>query len=311
MRLLSFLVLTAACSADYNLQGAPQPSEEPRDTALVEDTAWLDTDTGEPVVVEEEPAEEEEEEVPYEDDPPDEDDCDHTSDLVYVVDREEEALYLYSPLDHSFELVGPLRCGGHGTPGSMGVSRDGYAYVRYSDDTVQQVDLTTLDCNSTSYSDRATDFGSFGMGYATDDGDTWRDQLYIANSTWLAVVDTATWTVDVLGRMSSQSELTGNAAGELWAILPLETPAELVRLDKETGAEAEVLQLRGFPSPSNIDAFAFATWGGNFYIFVRTYGMGSTTDVYEVTSDGTMTLVLEDSGMDVVGAGVSTCAPTE
>ena len=38
--------------------------------------------------------------------------------------------------------------------------------------------------------------------------------------------------------------------------------------------------------------------------------MGQTTDVYRVTATGSLTLVVPDSGMDVVGAGVSTCAPT-
>ena len=59
-----------------------------------------------------------------------------------------------------------------------------------------------------------------------------------------------------------------------------------------------------------IDAFAFATWGGDFWVFIRTHGMGHSTDVYRVTSTGHTTRVAVDTGMDVVGAGVSTCAPT-
>jgi hypothetical protein len=34
--------------------------------------------------------------------------------------------------------------------------------------------------------------------------------------------------------------------------------------------------------------------------------MGSSTDVYRVTADGSMSRVAEGTGMDVVGAGVST-----
>ncbi len=62
--------------------------------------------------------------------------------------------------------------------------------------------------------------------------------------------------------------------------------------------------------PGDIDTFAFATWSGDFYVFVREYGMGSSTDVIKVTRMGAMTTVLEDVGFDVVGAGVSTCAPS-
>ena len=38
--------------------------------------------------------------------------------------------------------------------------------------------------------------------------------------------------------------------------------------------------------------------------------MGRFPDVYRVTSTGHTTRVAVDTGMDVVGAGVSTCAPT-
>lgn len=244
-------------------------------------------------------------------DPAPEDDCDHTSDLIYVIARDDGALYTFDPESLSFTRLGALRCGSSATPESMSVARDGYAYVRGSDDAVYAVDLETLGCEATSYSDRATGFGSFGMGYATDDGDTWRDRLYVANERTLARLDTDTWELSTIGRMPSQSELTGDAAGELWAFLPLESPAALVRLDKEDASALEEIALPRFPDAADIDTFAFATWGGEHWLFVREYGMGSSTDVYEVRADGEMTKVLDDVGFDVVGAGVSTCAPTE
>jgi len=241
-------------------------------------------------------------------DPPAEDDCDHTSDLVYVIDRQDEALYLFDPTDQSFDLVGELDCTMWGTPGSMAVSRDGFAYVRYSDDSVYAVDLVTLECRPTSFS---AGFGSFGMGYATDAADTWRDALYIATSTNLATLDTGSWSASMVGGIPSQAELSGNADGELWAFLPLEVPAELVELDKSTSQILQKHRLNGFPNPLDIDTFAFATWGGEFWLFVRTYGMGNTTDVYRVDASGNLSMAAPDTGMDVVGAGVSTCAPTD
>ena len=50
---------------------------------------------------------------------------------------------------------------------------------------------------------------------------------------------------------------------------------------------------------------------GDFFLFVRTFGMGQSTDVFRVSPTGQLTLMASDTGMDVVGAGVSTCAPTE
>ena len=245
-----------------------------------------------------------------EEEPPPVDDCDSTSDLVYVIDRSDEALFVFDPESLSFELVGELDCGIFaGSPGSMSVARNGVAYVRYSDNTVYAVDLETMECEETDF--EVGSFGAFGMGFATDSSSTWRDTLYIANRHSLASLDTETWSRRLSGGVSSQSELTGNADGELWAILPLEEPAQLARLNKSDAAVEETLYLSGTPDPMDIDAFAFATWGGDFWVFIRTYGMGESSDIYRVSRTGSTTKVANNIGMDVVGAGVSTCAPTE
>lgn len=312
------LLALVACSNDFSLAGTKPPATGAEDTAA--DTAAVDTgETDAPADTDEAadtnvPADTGlDTDVPADTapaDPAPEDDCTTTDDLVYVLSRDDSQLYTFDPSSLSFTALGRVDCDTSQSPGSMSVSRSGTAYVRYADDSVYAVDLGTLACTPTSYSDRRTGFDSFGMGYATDAADTWRDQLYVANGTTLGILDTATWSITTLGRMPSQSELTGNAAGELWALLPLETPAELIQLNTTTGARLATLTLPGFPDPGNIDTFAFATWDGDFYLFVREYGMGSSTDVYKVTRAGVMTLARGDIGFDVVGAGVSTCAPS-
>jgi hypothetical protein len=320
-------LLLAACT-DYQVGVRPKPVDEGVDTALDEDTAVVEEDTAEQV--EEDTGaggdtnppdtadtvppdtstpDDTGEAVP--EDPPPADDCDTTDDRIYVIDRDAAMLYVFDPATNGLTRVGELTCDSWSTPASMGVSRDGHAYVRYDDETVFDVDLATMRCSETTYSDRTTRFGAFGMGYATATAGTWRDQLYIANGSTLATLDTGTWRVSNLGRMPSQSELTGNAAGELWAVLPLESPAELRRLDPSTGAALDTIQLRSFPDPMEIDTFAFAAWGGELFVFVRVYGMGESTAVYRVDSaSGRMERVVEGLGINVVGAGVSTCAPT-
>ena len=258
---------------------------------------------------EEEPVNEDEDPPAEEEVPPPEDDCEDTSDLVYVIDRDTSNLYLFDPQNVEFDLLGTLDCGlWAGTPASMSVSRSGTAYVRYADDTVYAVHLESMECEETSY---GSNFGHFGMGFATDHAETWQDDLYVANANQLAKLDTETWSLNTIGGLPSQSELTGNAEGELWAILPLENPAKLVRLNKANAQVVETRTMPSFPNPFEIDTFAFATWGGDFWIFVRTYGLGETTDVYRVSSTGALSLVAENTGLTIVGAGVSTCAPTE
>ncbi|TNE85897.1 MAG: hypothetical protein EP330_23450 [Deltaproteobacteria bacterium] len=240
-------------------------------------------------------------------DPPPADDCAETTDLVYVIDRADEAIYTFDPETAQFAFVGALDCGMfEGTPASMAVGRDGVAWVRYSSNTLFAVDLATMDCTPTSM---GSGFGSYGMGFATENAETWRDELFLANRNQLARLDPMTGGLENLGALPSQSELTGNAAGELWAFLPLEMPARLVRLDKQTAAPVEGYSLPAFTT-ADLDTFAFATWGEDFYLFMRFYGMGNSTDVYKVDANGTMTLLAGDTGMDVVGAGVSTCAPS-
>ena len=294
---LVLAAVTSGCTPDYGMTAYAPPGNDAQD---VTDTGFLPEETTVP-------DETTEPSSPLQEPP--EDDCDHTSDLIYVIDRAGEALYIFDPVSLQFNFVGDLNCTMWGTPASMAVARDGHVMVRYSDNTVYRVDLQTMACNATSYG--AASFGSFGMGYATDTADTWEDQLYVANSDTLAVLDTQTWSLNTVGALPSQSELTGNADGELWAFLPLESPAALVQLDKDTGALVDRMDLPSFPDPTNIDTFGFANWGGEFYLFVREYGMGQTTDVYRVDPASGMSMVVPDSGMDVVGAGVSTCAPTE
>ena len=327
MRILAPLALTltslVGCS-DFQLTAMVDGSED--EEALTGDTGWVEGEAtaedespeddwdGEPSSDEGEPTDDLPEDEPEDSDPVDdpapEDDCEDTSDLVYVIERDNDELKLFDPETLTFTTLGTLDCDYWSRPGSMAVNRQGSAFVRYSDDTLYEVDLETLACTPVSYS-RPGGFGSFGMGFATETDGSWREELFVADADTLGVLDEGDWGIDTVGALPSQSELSGTAEGELWAFLPLESPAALVSVNPETGRELSRFGLAGFPDPSTLDAFAFAAWGGEFYLFVRTYGMGNSTDVYKVDGTGALTLERERVGFDVVGAGVSTCAPTE
>ena len=255
-----------------------------------------------PPVVEPEP---EPEPIP----PPPEDDCAETSELLYTVDKGNGALYLFDPSNGTFRYLGIPDCGPFaGTPTSMAVARNGRAYIRYSSQTLYVIELDSLECTETAM--QVSAFGSFGMGYATLHAETWEDELFIANRSTLARLDTTTFSVHPLGGLPSQSELTGNARGELWGVFPLESPAQIMELDRETGIPLQSITLSFMPSPTTIDTFAFATWGGEFFVFLRLYGMGESTQVYRISPTGTTEILSQDTGRNIVGVGVSTCAPT-
>ena len=314
------LIVATGCATDWSITDLNEPGAETDDDPgfLAErpddptdgDADPSDSPSDDPGAAEPDPGGDEPEPEPEPEDPAPADDCADTSDLVYAIDRGLERLMLYDPATTRFEVLGELDCPSWSTPASMAVSREGFAYVRYSDNVVYEVDLTDLSCVETDLG-LPSGFGSFGMGYATDAAGTWRDRMYVADADTLGRVDDASWSVQRVGGMPSQSELTGNARGELWAFLPLERTPALVQLDTETGAELDRISLSGFPDLRDLDTFAFASWGGEFTVFVRTYGMGHSTDVYQVGADGRLERTLADVGFDVVGAGVSTCAPEE
>ena len=102
--------------------------------------------------------------------------------------------------------------------------------------------------------------------------------------------------------------MPGNKLGELWAILPLDDPPRIVKLSTVDGSILQELVVTGLPT-QDMDTFAFANWGGSFYVFIRNYGLGNSTNVWKVPPSGVATLHLGDIGFDVIGAGVSTCAP--
>jgi len=326
-RLLLALPLLVGCGQDFMIHpsdkivigqdtGTFLEDDEtyPEDTGVEEAPAEADEDgTGSTVPDDEpapEPEDDTEEEPEPEADPAPEDDCTETSDLIYVLDKDSEALFIFDPVSTNLTSLGTLDCDSWGTPASMGVARDGYAYVRFSDQEVFQVDLNTLDCTSTSYSNGSTGFGSFGMGFATPTSSTWRDQLFVANSGQLALLNPTSWQLTTLGTLPSQAELTGTGAGELFGVLPLESPLTVVELDQSSGSVLDTIRVGTTLDIGNLDTFAFAAWDGSFYLFTRTYGMGSTTAVDRIERDGSITSLVSELGINVVGAGVSTCAPS-
>ena len=82
------------------------------------------------------------------------------------------------------------------------------------------------------------------MGYATLHGNTWQDELFIANRNTLAKLNTDTFQVETLGSLPSQSELTGNSRGELFGVFPLEAPAQIMELDRHSGQPLSSITLK-------------------------------------------------------------------
>ena len=199
----------------------------------------------------------------------------------------------------------------------MAVDRTPTAWVLYTSGELFKVNVKTLACTKTAFDPVATGFGQFGMGFSTDvvNGNT--DTFFITGAplvdttATLATLDTATLQPASKGTVSGWPELTGTGDAKLWGFFPSvngSTPL-VAQIDKGNAA-----LVRTFTAPllnGDPRTWAFAAWGGRFWIFLKRAGETEST-VFEMQSgDGGVQPAVTATGRSIVGAGVSTCAPFE
>jgi hypothetical protein len=237
---------------------------------------------------------------------------------IYVVDQANRFLR-FQPDDLSFTMIGTLGCDGFATPFSMAVDRNAVAWVLYQDGRIHHVSTTDASCRPTTFAPRQMGFELFGMGFASDADGSSEETLYIGGGAGLSVgmgsavlgtIDEASLAVGSIGALPGWPELSGTGAGELWGFFPDTIPRSVRRIEKADAATPMTFPLDPLGTEM-AQAWAFAFWGGRFYVFLQTASSG-TTDVWRLDpSDGSVERVVTGSGFTIVGAGVSTCAPVE
>lgn len=248
------------------------------------------------------------------------DGCSDEAKLVYVVDVNNQ-LSTYDPVSRTFGDKGLLNCpvSGGGTPFSMGIDRNAGAWVLFSSGELFQVDTETLACTKATGWQPGGPSGLlqvFGMGFSTDAAGGTTDTLYIAggfgpsieDTSALNTLNTTTLQPTPVGTVQEWPELTGTGDAELFGFFPSETSPRIQKLDKTNGSALQTFPLatlQGFPM-----SWAFAFFGGSFHVFLERDTDGATS-VYEVNAQsGQITNTLNTGNRHIVGAGVSTCAPT-
>ncbi len=225
-------------------------------------------------------------------------------------------LLRYEPDANSLTEVGTLDCPTALSPFSMAVNRSAIAYVLHADQKIYRVDTSDASCQTTSYKPGVQGFETFGMGFVSSTPGSDDETLFIAGGradgltpAKLGALDTSSWGATVFGELDGQAELTGNADAELWAFIADATPMVVRQLDKNTGATMREFDVSSIDH-SSASAWAFAYWGGRYYIFFQGTADASTS-IYRLTPElNVVEAVHEDTGYRIVGAGVSTCAPT-
>ncbi|MFN0253693.1 MAG: hypothetical protein ACKV2T_42890 [Kofleriaceae bacterium] len=238
------------------------------------------------------------------------------AELVYVVD-DSNGFYSFDPRklpgNNPFHRIGTLRCTGSSTPNSMAIDRKGVAWIGYQNGKVYRASIIDAKCDKQGWKPAGKPTRAFGMGYVTKGPRTEEELLFVAGGVddptyQLATIDTEqkTWTKISSLSKKGHPELTGTSEGRLFGYYPTPGRGFVQEIDRATGAAiGRTWRIPG--DPLSVDAYAFAHYGGVFYVFTTADGESSVHAVNMQT--GKAQLVRKDLPYSIVGAGVSTCAP--
>jgi hypothetical protein len=246
--------------------------------------------------------------------------CSEPTQYIYVVTTMGD-VYRYWPPTYQFDLVGRIFCDGQPiVPGSMAISRDAVAWVEVGPEPYKlyKVDLSNGDCVDSGYvPDASGPFTYFGMAFTGEEAG--EESLYVSQAIGgnesglrqLGRLDMTALTIETIGSIEMwNTDLSGTGDARLYAF---EKSADSVwsnvlELDPQTGSLVSRTQLPGVPIGST---WAVAAWGGDVYVFFSQGSAGSAVVRYR-PSTGTITwLPQPPAPFAIIGAGVSTCAPTE
>jgi hypothetical protein len=238
----------------------------------------------------------------------------HDVELIYVVD-EEAILWGFDPRalpQDPFRRIGHLTCTSASAPFSMSVDRKGIAWVLYQNGFMYRVSVIDGECTGPVYDASVDNRLGFGMSFVADRYNG--ERLFVAADDApidLAVLDVTQRPPEwrTMGRIETAGErgpeLTGTGDGALYGFFPNANGGFIRQLD------AGSARARGKPMPlgttGDVGAYAFAHWGGKFYVFTTIDDVPMVHSVDRKT--GAHAVVIANHPRVIVGAGVSTCAP--
>jgi hypothetical protein len=264
--------------------------------------------------------------------PPGECPCVGTGEGIYLL-SDTGVLWTFDPDTLEFEELGAVECPTTGWPTAMAVDRQGGALLAYVVDPVgagvpPTIETFAIELGDPSACEAAVlplpdDRMLAGTGYASASAADPCDDLYLfarsavddapGTSAIARVDDDGNW-VELGAAPWMSAQLSGTGDGRLFAFAFAAGDegnfgeASLVELDKNDAAVVEAVDV---PQGSDGDSMAFAFWGGDAWFF--TDGWHDTSVVRRLDHDGSdgggTSVVVDETPMRIMGAGVSTCAP--
>ena len=210
-------------------------------------------------------------------------DCSDASKFVYLLTNNND-LYSFDPGTLALKKIGTLDCPTASSANSMAVDRNALAYVNMSDGSLFTVNTQNAHCSATSYA-----LGGGGLA-----------KIALPGYTLSTIGDYTN------GLAGSECELTGTGDARLFGFFALSSPTKLAEITKTTAATATSVTLSSVPTAS---AYAFSFWGGDFWFYTSNGFTNSQITRYRYSTNKSFSVVVQNAGMIIVGAGVSTCAP--
>jgi len=258
--------------------------------------------------------------------------CNDRTKVIWLLSNNNNGLVRFDPQTLNLQMIGNLACtAGFGeSPFSMAVDRYANAWVEYQTFTgtgnIFKVSTEDASCQATGYPSGQGGFDLFGMAFVSDGPQSTTDTLFISGGSFFDVangnaylklgsIDTNVPNLPLTTHgtfsLPSLPELTGTGGGELYGFYPNNNPPTIQQIDKTTGGSIVNYSVNGLNVSLGSDyAYAFAFWGGDFYLFLKT-SSDLTSNIWRFTpGNPNAELLIQNSGYVIVGAGVSTCAPT-
>ncbi len=254
--------------------------------------------------------------------------CAEGAGLVWVLDIN-HGLHAFDPSTRTFRRVGRAQCPRSrrtsmlAASNSMAVDRQGVAWVNHRDGALYRVSTRDASCVESDYEPMQGGFRNFGSAFASTGSDLTSETLFVsapgdAAEDWapgmragggLARIEQGTKLV-FIGEYSEplrgvDAELTGTGDGRLFGFFATKPSATLAEIDPTNANIKRALRLPGVQTGM---AWAFAFHEGAFWFFWTP--QGQTSNVSRLTLDGRLDRVHTNVGFHIVGAGVSTCAPS-
>jgi hypothetical protein len=243
--------------------------------------------------------------------------CATETQFVYTLTAD-NSLYRFDPPSLTFTLIGVLDCPNTlATPYSMAVDRNATAWSVFTDGSLWHIDTSNAHCTGTTYVAGQSGWTTFGMGFSADMPGGTAETLYVSEAAFtggtgttkgLGKIDLTTMTLTPIGmydKINARAELTGTGDARLFGAFE-GSPYDVAQIDKTSAAILSEAMQSTINYPPDSSNFAFAFWGGDFWLFV---GPGSSTDVFHYQVATQVTTKVSTVDFEIVGAGVSTCAP--